>query len=66
MHPNRPFLAHFVVHMPLCLHDWFRVAHPLHSNGGGGGEGTITWGLFPRGSKDSVARRRLLCKGGRG
>ena len=32
MHPNRKLLAHFVVHMPLCLHDLFRVVHPLHSN----------------------------------
>ena len=50
MHPNRPFLVHFVVHMPLCLHDWFRVAHPLHSNVG-------TWGMFPQGSEDTVAHR---------
>ena len=67
MHPNRQFLAHAVVHMPLCLHDLFRVAPPLHSNGGGrGGEGTITSGMFPWGSEDTVARRRLLCKGGGG
>ena len=51
MHPNRHFLAHFVVHMPLCLQDLFRVAHPLHSN----------WGC-----EGTVARRRLLCKGAGG
>ena len=36
MHPNRQFLAHFVVHMPSCLHVLFHVAHPLHSNRGRG------------------------------
>ena len=61
---HRQFLPHFLVHMPLCLHDLFRVAHPLHSNGGG--KGTVTWGMCPRGSEDTVARRRLLCKGVRG
>ena len=65
MHPNRQFLAHFVVHMPLCLHALFRVANPLHSNRGEG-EGTVIWGMFPWGSEDTVARRRSLCKGGRG
>ena len=64
MHPNKQFLAHLVVHMPLCLHDLFRIAHPLHSNWGG--EGTVTWGMFPRGSEDTAAHRRLLCKRGRG
>ena len=29
----------------------------------GGGEGTVTWGMFPWGCEDTVARRRLLCKG---
>ena len=37
MYPNKQFLAHFVVHMPLCLHVLFCVAGPLHSNRGGGG-----------------------------
>ena len=64
MHPNRQFLAHFVVHMPLCLHDLFRVAVVI--GGGGGGEGTVTWGIFPRGCEDTVARRQLLCERGRG
>ena len=32
----------------------------------GGGEGTVTWGMFPRGSEDTVTRRRLPCKGGGG
>ena len=31
MHPNRQLLAHFVVHMPLCLHDLFRAVHPVHT-----------------------------------
>ena len=61
MYPNRQFLAHLVVHMPLCVHVLFRVAGRLHSNRGGGGEGTVTWGMF--GCEDNVARGRLLCKG---
>ena len=44
MYPNRQFLAHFMVHMPLCLHILFRVAGPLHCNQGG--EGTVTWGIM--------------------
>ena len=63
MYPNRRFLSHFVVRMPLCLHVLFRVAGPLHSNRGGGGEGAVTWGMFPLGCEDTVARRGLLCKG---
>ena len=49
MHPNRQFPAHFVVHMPLCLHDLFCVACPLHSNRGV--MGSVTWerGLSFRG-----------------
>ena len=38
-HPNRQFLAHFVVHTPLCLRFLCRVARPLHSNRGC--EGTV-------------------------
>ena len=34
--------------------------------GGGGGEGTVTWGMFPRGCKGTVARRCFLFKGGGG
>ena len=64
MHPNRQFRAHFVVHMHFCLHDLLRVAHPLHSNRGG--KRTITWGMFPPGSEDTVTSRRLLCNGGGG
>ena len=65
MYPNGQFLAHFVVHMPLCLHVLFRVAGPLQRNRrGGGGEGTVIWGMFPRGREGTVARRRLLCNGG--
>ena len=39
----------------------FHVAHPLDSNYGG--EGTVSWGMFPRDCEDTVARRRSLCKG---
>ena len=53
-----------MVHMPLYLRDLFRVAHPLHSNQAD--EGSVTWGMFPQGSEDTVARRRLLCLWGRG
>ena len=34
--PNRQFPAHFVVNMPSHSHVLFCVAHPLHSNQGGG------------------------------
>jgi hypothetical protein len=51
-----------VVHMASCLHVLFRVARPLHSNRGC--EGTVMWGTFPGGCEDTVARSRLLCKGG--
>ena len=37
MYPNRQFLAHVVVHMPLCLHVLFCVAGLLHTNQAGGG-----------------------------
>ena len=40
------------------------VARPLHSKQGG--EGTVTWGTFPRGCEGTVARRCFLYKGGRG
>ena len=61
MHPDRQLPAHCVVHMPSCLHVFFRVARPLHSNRGGKG---TTWGMFPWGCKDTVACRWLLYKGG--
>ena len=63
-YPNRQFLAHFVVHMPLCLHVLFGVAGLLHSRGGGGCEGSIIWGILEAfwGMFGTVARRRLLCK----
>ena len=61
IHPDRQFPAHFVVHMPSCLHVLFRVARPLQSKRGG--EGTVIWGMFPRGCEDTVARRWLLYKG---
>ena len=62
MHPNRQFPAHFVVHMPLCLHALCHVVCPLHSNRGC--EGTVTWGMFPRGCEDTVAPRRTMQRGG--
>ena len=45
MHPNRQLLAHFVVHMPLFLHDLFRVTHPLCAIGGRGNRhlGYVPW-----------------------
>ena len=61
MYLNKQFLARFVVHIPLCLHVLFRAAGPLHSNQGD--EGIITEGMFPWGCEDTVARRRVLCKG---
>ena len=62
-HPNRQFPAHFVVHTPLCLHVFFRVARPLHSNREC--EGTVTWGILgyvP--SEGTVVQDRSLRKGG--
>ena len=60
MYPNRQFLAHFVVHMPLCLHVLFRVAGPLHSNGGGREPSLRVCFL---GDARIPSRRRLPCKG---
>ena len=51
MHPNRQFPAHFVVHMPSCLHVLFRAVRPLHSN---------------RGCDRTVAPNRLPYKAGGG
>ena len=59
MYPNRQFLAHFVVHMPLCLHVLFRAAVFCIVIGGGG----VTFGIFPRGYEYTVVCRRLVCKG---
>ena len=61
MHPFRQFPGHFVVHMPSCSLSC-RVAHLLSSNWGG--EGTVTWGRFPRRCEGTVAPSRLLDKGG--
>ena len=45
----------------------FFVARLLSSNQGGeGGEGTVTWGSFPRGCEGTVIPGRLLDKGGGG
>ena len=52
------------VHMPSCVHVLFRVVCLLHSNRGC--EGTVRWGMFPRGCEDTVARSPLLCKGAGG
>ena len=49
MHPNRQFLADFVVHMPSCLHDLFCATHPLYRN---------------RGCEGTVAQRCFLYNGG--
>ena len=57
-HPNRQFLAHFVVHAPLCLHVLFRVTHHLHSNRGC--KGTVTWGILGY----VPSRVRLTMQGG--
>ena len=54
MYPKRQSLAHFVVHMPLCLHDLFCAVHHLHSNWRGGG---LAWGVFPQGCEDTVVHR---------
>ena len=48
--------------MPSCLPVLFHVTCPLHSNRGG--EGTVTWGAFPRGCDGTVAQRCFLYKGG--
>ena len=40
------------------------VLFVLHSNRGC--EGTVIWGMFPRVCEDTIARSRLLCRGGVG
>ena len=47
MHPNRQFPAHFVVHMPSCLHVLFWVARPLHCDRRG--RGNCHLGYVPSG-----------------
>ena len=69
MFPNKQFACLFVVRMPLCLHVSLRVTRLLCSVcsvgcGGGGGEGTVTLGMFPRECEDTVARKWLLFGGG--
>ena len=64
MHVNRPFSGRSVVHMPRYLPVLLCVVRPLHSKRGG--EGTVTWGTFPRGCEGTVARRCFFYKGGRG
>ena len=60
MHPNRQFLAHFVLYTSFCLHVLFRVPRPLHSHQGC--EGTVNWGILGYvGCEDAVACDR---KGG--
>ena len=50
-----------MVHMPCYLPVLLRVARPLHCKRGG--EGTITWGRFPRGCEGTVAWACFLYKG---
>ena len=57
------FSGRSVVHMPSYLPVLLRVACPLHSNWGGGGKGTVTWGMFPRGCEGAVTRRCFLHRG---
>ena len=64
MHVIRPFSGRSVVDMPCYLPVLLRVPHPLHSKRGG--EGTVTWGTFPRGCEGTVTRRCFLYKGGGG
>ena len=64
MHPCRQFPGHFVVHMPLCSFSCFVSCVPCPVIGGGGGEGTVTWGRFPWGCEGTVTRSRLLDNGG--
>ena len=59
MHPNRQFLARFVVHVPLCLHTLLCVRHPLCSLRRAR---EVTWGMWW--CKDTVACRWLLSRGG--
>ena len=66
MHPNRQFAGLCVVHIPSCLHVLLRLMRHLCWGGGGGGEGTVALGKFPRGCDNTVARRRLSFKGGGG
>ena len=47
--------------MVCLLHDLFCVTCPLHSNRGGGGDGTVTWGC-----EGTIAHRCILNKGGGG
>ena len=44
VHPNRQFPAHFVIHMPSCLHILFYVARPLHSGARGPSLGVCSLG----------------------
>ena len=63
MHPNRQFPGHFVVHMPLCLHVWFRDARPLHSNRGARGP---SFGVRSLGGGRIPSRTGGYCPKGRG
>ena len=63
MHPSRQFPG-FVGHVSFCLHVLLGVTRPLCSlREGGGGQGTVTMGMFPRGCEDSVVRMWSLSKG---
>ena len=64
MHPNRQFLVHFAIHMPLCLHDLFRVARPLHSNRGE--RENHHWGYVPSGVRRYHRAQVIAMQGGGG
>ena len=48
----------------ICLSCYVSCVPCIVSGGGGGGEGTVTWGTFPRGCEGTVAGRCFLYKGG--
>ena len=67
MHPNKQFPAHFVVHVPFCLHDLFCATRPLHSNCGvGGGRGDDDLGYVPSGVQGYHHAQAIAMQGGRG
>ena len=64
MHLNKQFSAHFVVHMPSCLHVLFRVAGPLHSNRGE--RGNCHLGYVPSGVRGYRHAQVVTIQGGGG
>ena len=62
MHVNRPFSGRSVVHM-LCYWSCFVSRVPCIASGwGGGGEGAVTWGMFPQAGEGTVAGSCFLYK----